>query len=134
MYETLLFLHLLSAFIAFVTVAVFGAYAFGARVGRVDFLVADWAWNVSGAGLLVFGVWLALHVDAYELWDGWILGALGLFILASAFGAFARNGALAAIDAADGSVSSDRRTALWHWLRTLSLIGILALMIWKPGA
>ena len=134
MYETLLFLHLLSAFVAFVTVAVFGAYALGARVGRADFLVADWAWNVSGTGLLVFGVWLTLYLDGYELWDGWILGALGLFIVASGFGALARNGAVGAIESIDGSPTADRRMALWHWLRTLSLIGILALMIWKPGA
>ena len=29
--------------------------------------------------LLVFGIWLALYVDGYEIWDGWILGALVLF-------------------------------------------------------
>lgn len=134
MYDTLLFLHLLSAFIAFVTVAVFGAYAFGARVGRVDFLLADWAWNVSGAGLVFFGVWLALYVDGYQLWDPWIIGAFVLFGAASAFGAYARNGALAALEEGDGTVAADARLALWQWLRALSLIGILALMIWKPGA
>ena len=134
MYDTLLFLHLLSAFIAFVTVAVFSAYAFGAPVGRADFLLADWSWNVSGTGLLVFGVWLALYVDGYELWDGWILGAFALFIAASAFGAFARREAFAAISGGDGVDAEARRLALWQWLRTLALIGILALMIWKPGA
>jgi hypothetical protein len=133
-YDTLLFLHLLSAFIAFVTVAVFSAYALGAPVGRADFLLADWSWNVSGSGLLIFGVWLALYVDGYELWDGWILGAFALFIAASAFGAFARNGALAAM-APDGEGGREaRRLAMWQWLRTLALVGILALMIWKPGA
>jgi hypothetical protein len=139
-YDTLLFLHLLSAFIAFVTIAVFGAYAFGARIGRADFLLADMSWNVSGAGLLIFGVWLALYVDGYELWDGWILGAFALFIAASAFGAFARNEAVAVLDgggAAEGSGAARadaQRLALWHWLRTLSIVGILALMVWKPGA
>lgn len=137
MYETLLLLHLLSAFIAFVTVAVFGAYALGAPVDRGSFRLADWSWNVSGAGLLVFGVWLALYVDGYDLWDGWILGALALFIAASAFGAWAREGALETIgDDEDGSREPlmTGRAVAWHWLRTLALIGILALMIWKPGA
>jgi hypothetical protein len=36
-------------------------------------------------------------------------------------------------DGGEGELS-DRRVAAWHWLRTLSLLGILALMIWKPGA
>jgi hypothetical protein len=134
LYDTLLFLHLLSAFIAFVTVAVFGAYALGAPVGRADFRLADWSWNVSGTGLLVFGIWLALHVDGYEVWDGWILGALALFVAASAFGAWARSGAMAALEDAGGVDADHRRLALWHWLRTLALVGILALMIWKPGA
>lgn len=133
MYDTLLFLHLLSAFIAFVTIAIFGAYAFGARIGRADFLLADMSWNVSGAGLLIFGVWLALYVDGYELWDGWILGAFALFIAASAFGAFARNAVVAAVEG-DGAAVDGQRLALWQWLRTLSIVGILALMIWKPGA
>jgi hypothetical protein len=146
-YDTLLFLHLLSAFIAFVTVAVFGAYAFGVPVDRPSFRLADWSWNISGGGLLVFGIWLALYVDGYELWDGWILGALGLFVAASAFGAWARKGVLALMEGGgegesgggtlaepDPSSASPDRVVLWHWLRTVAIVGILALMIWKPGA
>jgi hypothetical protein len=26
------------------------------------------------------------------------------------------------------------RAALMHWLRTLAVLGLLVLMIWKPGA
>jgi hypothetical protein len=133
-YDTLLFLHLLSAFIAFVTVAIFGAYTLGAPVGKANFRLADISWNVSGAGLLIFGVWLALYVDGYGIWDGWILGALGLFIVASAFGAWARKGVVEMIGDGGEGEASMRRVAVWHWLRTLSLLGILALMIWKPGA
>jgi uncharacterized membrane protein len=55
----------------------------GHATRQTGFRLADWSWNVSGTGLLVFGVWLALCVDGYELWDGWILGALGLFVVAS---------------------------------------------------
>ena len=132
MYDTLLFLHLLSAFIAFITIAIWSAYAFGVTVTRGDFALGDAAWNVSGAGLVIFGVWLALYVDGYELWDGWILGAIVLFGATAAFGAWARNGALEARDA--GTTITDARVNLWHWLRTLSVIAILVLMIWKPGA
>jgi hypothetical protein len=31
-----------------------------------------------------------------------------------------------------GAVES--RVALMHWLRTLAVVGLLVLMIWKPGA
>jgi hypothetical protein len=133
-YHTLLFLHLLSAFIAFVTIAIFGAYTLGAPVGRANFRIADVAWNISGAGLLIFGVWLALYVDGYEIWDGWILGALGLFIAASAFGAWARREVATTIGDGGEDEVAMRKMATWHWLRTLSILGILVLMIWKPGA
>jgi hypothetical protein len=131
-YDTLLFLHLLSAFIAFVTIVMFGAYVLGAPMGKVGFRVADISWSVSGAGLLIFGVWLALYVDRIELWDGWILGALALFVAASAFGAWAHRGARESLDG-PGEMSMSR-IATWQWLRTLAVVGILALMIWKPGA
>ena len=74
MYDVLLALHLLSAAITFITLVIFSAWAFGSPVRKADFALADAAWNVSGFGLLVFGVWLALYIDGYELWDGWILG------------------------------------------------------------
>jgi hypothetical protein len=130
-YDALLFLHLLGAFVSFVTIGLFSAWAFGAPANRGGFLVADWAWNVSGALLFVFGVWLALYVDGYELWDGWILGALVLFGAVSGFGARARQVVMAALDEGD---TDARRATVWHWLRTISIVLILVLMVWKPGA
>ncbi len=132
MYDTLLFLHLLGAFATFVTIAMFSAYAFGVTPNRGNFLLGDWAWNVSGLVVTVFGVWLALYVDGYEIWDGWILASLILLVVASAFGARARivvmNGLGTGAGAPVGRLSS------WHWLRTAAIIAILVLMIWKPGA
>jgi hypothetical protein len=132
-YDTLLFLHLLGAFITFVTVGLFSAWAFGAPANRGGFLVADWAWNVSGALLLIFGVWLALYVDGYALWDGWILGAIVLLGAATAFGARARQAVATEIGYPSGEPGA-RQATLWHWLRTLSVLLILVLMVWKPGA
>lgn len=131
MYDTLLALHLISAAISFVTVVMFSAWAAGAPLTRGTFVLSDAAWNVSGAGLLIFGVWLALYVDGYELWDGWILGALILLAAVSAFGAQARTKALAQLDP---QTASERQVTMWHWLRTVVLIGIVVLMVWKPGA
>jgi cytochrome b561 len=28
----------------------------------------------------------------------------------------------------------ESRAALLHWLRTLAVLGLLVLMVWKPGA
>ena len=133
MYDALLFLHVLSAAIVFITVVMFSAYALGAPVGRANFAIADWAWNISGAGLVIFGVWLTLYLDGYELWDGWILGALVLFGLASWFGARARTEAMALLPGGDGQPGRAQVT-MWHWLRAASVVAILVLMIWKPGA
>ena len=133
MYDALLFLHVLSAAIAFITVVMFSAFALGAPLGRGSFAVADWAWNVSGAGLVVFGVWLALYLDGYELWDGWILGALVLFGLASFFGARARQEVVETLDGTAPAPTAAQVT-MWHWLRTAAVVAILVLMVWKPGA
>jgi hypothetical protein len=132
MYDVLLALHLLSAATAFVTVVMFSAWAVGAPASRPQFVLADAAWNVSGAGLVVFGVWLALYVDGYEIWDGWILGSLVALVVASAFGALARTQALALVEA--GAGQSAHQVTIWHWLRTLTVVAILVLMVWKPGA
>ena len=132
MYDWLLFLHVLSAMIVFVTVAVFSAFAFGAtNDGRV-LTIGNVAWNVSGAGLLIFGVWLALYVDGYSLLDGWILGALILFAITTELGRRAQVG----YAATEGSttVAASGNAAMWHWLRTIVILAILFLMIYKPGA
>lgn len=129
MYDWLLFLHVLSAMIVFVTIAAFSAFAFGAtNDGRVLSL-GNVAWNVSGAGLLVFGVWLALYVDGYSLLDGWILGALILFAATTELGRRAQVGY-----AADAPPNYASSAALMHWLRTIAIVAILFLMIYKPGA
>jgi hypothetical protein len=132
-YDTLLFLHILSAAIAFVTVVMFSAWALGATATRPGFAVADMAWNISGFGLTVFGIWLVLYIDSYELWDGWILGALVLFGLASWFGARAREEIATRLPGAT-EPSTAAQVTMWHWLRTASVVGILILMVWKPGA
>ena len=131
MYDVLLTLHLLGAAAAFVTVVMFSAWALGAAAPKAHFWIADVAWNVSGALLVVFGVWLALYVDGYELWDGWILGALVLFGATGGFGAQARREAM---EPSGEGAAALRRVSVWHWLRTLSVIAILVLMVWKPGA
>jgi hypothetical protein len=126
-YDWLLFFHLLAAFLLAVTAVTYSAVALGAvATGRTMF-VADRCWDVGGLGTLVLGVWLALYLDEYEIWDGWIIGAIVLWLVATGLGDSVRRGR------AD-SVAVESRVATLHWLRTLAVIGLLVLMVWKPGA
>ena len=127
MYDWLLFFHLLAAFLLAVTAVTYGAVAFGAVAGGRTLFVADRCWDVGGLGTLVLGVWLALYLDEYEIWDGWILGAIVLWLVATGLGESVRK-RLAEAEVADS------RVATMHWLRTLAVIGLLVLMVWKPGA
>jgi cell division protein FtsW (lipid II flippase) len=122
-YDWLLFLHLLAAFLLSVTAVTYSAVALGAPASGRTLFVADRCWDVGGIGTLVFGVWLALYLDQYEFWDGWILGALVLWLVATGLG-----------DGVRRRVGDGKRAALMHWLRTLAVVGLLVLMIWKPGA
>ena len=124
MYDTLLFLHVLAAFMVGAAVAMTSALVLGAPVTRAVTRVADRLWDVGGLGTLVLGVWLALYVDGYELWDGWILGAIALWLVATGTGERART----QLGGGAGGAG------LAHWLRTLAVLGLLALMVWKPGA
>ena len=84
-----------------------------------------------GAGMmvaLVFGVWLAIDVDGYELWDGWILASLILWAFAGAMGA--RGGQAFEKDPVGGRAAGIRYQAI----TSLAILAILLLMIWKPGA
>ncbi len=86
MYDWLLFLHLLAAFLLSVTAVTYSAVAFGAPAGGRTLFVADRCWDVGGLGTLILGVWLALYLDEYEIWDGWIIGAIVLWLAATGLG------------------------------------------------
>jgi hypothetical protein len=130
MYDTLIFLHVLSAFAVFVTVATYSALALGGSADRPTVTLANVCWDVGGLGLFALGIWLALYVDGYQIWDGWILGALVLFAVATELGRRARVG----FEAEDAASAEARQAAAMHWLRTAVVVGILVLMIYKPGA
>ena len=42
--------------------------------------------GIGGVGTLVFGIWLAVSLDAYELWDGWVIAAIVLWAVAGGAG------------------------------------------------
>ena len=125
MYDTLLFLHLLAAFVLAVTLVTYTAVALGAPAGGRTLFVADRCWDVGGLGTLLLGIWLALYLEEYDFFDGWILGAIGLWVIATGLGDALRR------RLADGETAA---VSTMHWLRTLAVLGLLVLMIWKPGA
>ena len=126
MSDTLLFLHVLAAFLLGSAAVMSSAIVLAGRSDARTLFVSDRLEDVGATGTLVLGIWLALDIDGYSLADGWILGAIVLWALATATTLLARPGF-------HGGAVTDR-AKLMHWVRTLLIVGILVLMVWKPGA
>ena len=102
----------------------------------------------AGAGLvLLFGIWLAIDLDAYQVWDGWIIAAIILWAIGGYTGS--KVGAhytslQETVDrlAAEGNEPnaelaaqlSDRSIRTLHVITVVAFTAILVLMIFKPGA
>jgi hypothetical protein len=142
LYDWLLFLHVAAAFALVAGLASFGVLVLGdggPALGRALVAPAIALWNAGGIGVLVLGLGLAIDVDAYRRWDGWILGAIVLYAVATELGRRARLALDPAVAGADPATSAPRLTlpsqaVTLHWLRTAAVIGVLILMIYKPGA
>jgi hypothetical protein len=131
-YHALLFFHVLAAFLLFGGVVIYSAFVLGAGLDRRSRTVAEILWGVGGVGTLALGVWLALYVDAYKIYDGWIIAALVLWVLANATGAQVSRGVVPVLEGRAAAVES--RVVAMHWLRTLIVVALLVDMIFKPGA
>jgi hypothetical protein len=131
-YDFLLFVHVLSAFLLGAALVMFSSFVLGGPINRPSKLVAEILWGVGVLGTLVFGIWLALNRPEYEIWDGWIIAALVLWFLAS--GAGARVSRDLQPTEGDASVTIDRRVVFSHWMRVLWVVLLLLDMVWKPGA
>jgi hypothetical protein len=131
MYDFLLTAHVLAAFALVATVVIFSAFALGMATDSRVLTVGNVLWTVGGLGTLVFGIWLALYVKGYEIWDGWIVTAIVLWAIGTELGRRAQAGYAAGADQAAGG---DGQAALMHWLRSLTVLALLVVMIYKPGA
>ncbi|MDX6424009.1 MAG: putative integral rane protein [Gaiellaceae bacterium] len=158
LYDGLLFLHVLTAFALVAALVVFWIIGIVSRnVARPAeslryFRVAQPA-NilivVGTLGTLIFGIWLAVERDEYQVWDGWILAALVLWAVASEAG---RRGGLPYMEAkklaerlaAEGRADEpspelhaklkDRSGMMLNALSSLAVLLLLLDMIYKPGA
>jgi hypothetical protein len=111
------------------------------RVGGIAVLAGS-------LGSVVFGVWLAITLDAYHPWDGWVIAAILLWAIASETGrrtdpeygrAFARASELAALGETGPSpelaaLCRPRTGTVLHLVSSAAVLLILVDMIWKPGA
>jgi hypothetical protein len=132
--DTLLVLHLLAAAALFGTTVMFTAFVLGGPVERRSLSIAGALGPIGGLGTLIFGVWLAIYLEGYEVWDGWIIAAFVLWL-----GAFATSNQRESVLKA--GVSDDPKpipvTGLalqLHWVNVALVVLLLAVMIWKPGA
>jgi hypothetical protein len=140
LYDFLLFVHVLGAFaLVAAFVAFWTMYAVSGRreAGTADVvstLVRPATVLVIAGSLttLVFGVWLAIYLDGYELWDGWILASLALWLVGTGSGE--RAGRL--FSDPGGFVDRDlrRRGLALQTASTIAIGVVLMLMIFKPGA
>ena len=136
LYDWLLFLHVLSAFFAVGALAALWGLILGTR-GTAPMLdqrsamtygrAAGILVGVGMMGAIIFGVWLAIHEEAYQVWDGWILASLVLW----AIGGWAGGQAGRAFESGPGGRAAGIR---FQTINSVAVVIILALMIWKPGA
>jgi uncharacterized membrane protein len=156
-YDWLLFLHVASAFALISAVVLASVLLIVVRNRDVPSEVArlfrltrlgDILGGVGSVGALVFGIWLAIDVKGYELWDGWIIAAFVLWVVIGAFagrtgkvinGVRDRARALAAEggDAPNAELRSLVRDPRGLWLHAATAAAVLLLlidMIFKPGA
>ncbi|HEU0246450.1 MAG TPA: hypothetical protein VFR38_05125 [Gaiellaceae bacterium] len=155
--DWILSLHVLSAFALVAGIVLFWVLVVAVR--RTDtpdgtirmgpvVKVGNAATGVGMGGTIVFGIWLAFSVGGYDIWDGWIIAALILWLLTAETGR--RTGAAymqgmnkaQELEAAGQSGPSAELLALnrtqpgllMHTLSSLLVLLILIDMIWKPGA
>jgi hypothetical protein len=113
------------------------------RVSKVGSILVA----VGSLGTIVFGVWLAISLDAYEIWDGWVIAAIILWALAVELGRRAGKlygdaGTEAERLSAAGTETSPvvaetfgaSRAVQFHAASSVLVLLLLIDMIWKPGA
>jgi hypothetical protein len=133
-YDFLLFVHVLSAFFLLAMVVMYTSFVYGGPQPGRSITIAQALDGIGGAGTLIFGVWLALYIDGYALWDFWILAAIVLWALAAGTGQKAHAGLVGAKPSGDEVAMSREDVIRWHLIRTGLIVVLLADMIFKPGA
>ena len=111
-------------------------------------MVGTAATVVGLVGVIGFGIWLAILRDDFQLWDGWVIAAIVLWVIATvallrSFVEYAKPVAKARALVASGQTGPSaeltalNRTSTGLLLRALASAAVVLIvidMIWKPGA
>jgi uncharacterized membrane protein len=156
-YDWLLALHILSAASLVAAVILYSVVIVGTRgidrpstVARYFRLVrvGDVLMPIGSLGVLIFGIWLAIDVDAYHVWDGWVIAAIVLWAILGGIGGrlgklynSARDRARKLVaegrdepDAELRAVMTSQTGLVLMLVSILVLILFFVVMIYKPGA
>jgi uncharacterized membrane protein len=124
-YRLLGYLHILAAIAAFGPMLVYPTLRDTAKLARLHMRITFPALTL----VWVFGMGLVgTSKDVWEMSDGWIIGALVLWVVAMAVSWFLIRPALA-----DRSDAADKRFHAGVGITHLVLVVTLYLMIFKPG-
>jgi uncharacterized membrane protein len=155
--DWLLSLHLLSAFAFVGGLVLFWILVVAVR--RTDtpdatvrmgpvVKVGNIAVGVGVGGTIVLGIWLAIALERYHVWDGWVIAALVLWAIATATGQRTGAAYMQGMNKAEElqaagqtgpsaellALNRTSRGVLMHFLTTVAVALILVDMIFKPGA
>jgi uncharacterized membrane protein len=110
--------------------------------------VANAAVGIGAGGTIILGIWLAFSVGGYEIWDGWIVAAFVLWVIAGALGQRTGAAYLEGVKKAqeleragqtgpNAELLALNRTStgvILQLMGTVTLLLLLLDMIFKPGA
>jgi len=155
--DWILALHVLSAFAYVAGIVLFWVLVVAVRQAdtpegtiRLEPVVkvGNAAVGLGAGGTIVLGIWLAFSVGGYDIWDGWMIAAIVLWLISAEIGR--RTGAAyrlgmtkaqelqtAAQTGPSAELLALNRTStgvLLHTLTSVVVLLILIDMIWKPGA
>jgi uncharacterized membrane protein len=153
----MLALHVLSAFAYVAGMVLFWVLVLAVR--KVDtpdgtirmepvVKVGNVAIGIGAGGTIVLGIWLAFSVGGYDIWDGWIIAAIVLWLVAAALGRQTGEAYMQGMTKAQElekagqsgpsaellALNRTSRGLLFQVLSSVVVLLILIDMIWKPGA
>jgi uncharacterized membrane protein len=95
LYDVLLFLHVVGGFVLMGAITLFSIVVVATWKAQRPSEIVEFAGITRVGGLLVmvgtlmtvvFGLWLAIELDEYHLWEGWVLAAIVLWAIGSEAG------------------------------------------------
>ena len=155
--DWILSLHVLSAFALVAGAVVF--WVLVVEVRRTDspegtirmepvVKVGNIATGIGAVGTVLFGLWLAISLDDYKVWDGWVIAAIVLWAVMMGTGQQTGAAYMQGMKKAEEleaagqtgpnadllALNRTQRGLVLHTATTLLALLILVDMIWKPGA